>query len=255
MLVSKIILNAHKLLGIVTTGEDISTDEYNDGLEIFNDMISHFNNQNLLCAQSVDSEYLAPSMVSPFDPNYNPTNNTRAWKRKIKIGTPDGDYAKTPPSEVEMIYFLGSSSDKNIVNIVSQELLVPKKQDIEGIPSQAVVTKGEDNSVIIEFDRIPPEGYILHIISKYPFVSEADTSRVEYGLTDDLKLNFGYNKLLKYSLAIELSFLYGVPIPKLIIEIADATLLEIKQNNFRPKDMSIDSTLVNSNRRKTKLFS
>ena len=232
MIVSEIIKGAHKLLGLVTAGEDISSAEYEDGLEKFNDLMSHLNTMGLFLLNDIDKAFEPPTVLSPTDPNYDP-NGTKTWKQRIVIGGGDDrDYNIAPPTYIKQVYFSYSNQARPIIlTIVPIDHLNEVKLAVRGMPKFVSITRTEANGMALEFDYIPLDTYTLHIVGQWSSKIDETGAETNYSLTDDINLNLGAARMLKLQLALELADLYSVQISQQLYMKAEQALKRIKEYN------------------------
>jgi hypothetical protein len=218
-----LVTGALRLIGVVASGEALDSAQATDGLSSLNDMIDSWSNDDLLI----------PAITREVFP-------LTAGQQTYTIGS-GGNFNTARPMTYENAWLQVAGT--------SPALELPIK----------IVTEAE-------FARIPLKGmtstypailysedtYPLDNINLWPIPSQSQslvlyTSKPLANLTLDtaIALPKGYNRALRYNLAIELAPEYGKTPSEIVAEIAIQSLSEIKRANFKPVYMTCDLAVLN----------
>lgn len=224
MTASDLINGSFRLLGILAEGETPSDAQSSDALSALNDMIDSWSNENLMIINSVRE-------VFPLT----------AGKQTYTIGT-SGDFNTTRPMEIQdcMVQLTGTTPNVELpVQILNQD------------EYDAIIIKGTTSSIArkIYYDNAFPLGTIwvwpvpqdgttnLVLVSTKPLTTLAS-------LTTTIGLAPGFNRALRYNLAVELAPEYGVEPSDVVVTIATRSKASIKSRNMKTQVMGLDPALV-----------
>lgn len=227
MLIKKTIDGALRLIGVLAAGEEASADEHADGLERLNGLIDSFNTHSLLVSYISHNVYPAPIV---------------GWKSKINFGIgPSFDFDGVAPIRITSAFFRdGGGIDSPItLNSIEQWSGISNKS-VLATPSNYFVQYGPDKNMEIQFDSIPLNTDVLHLMCRMPFVAASGT----YLPTDDINWDYGFERMLRYNLAVELASEYGQQIPQAVAILAQKSLSDIKQSNYQPIALEVDGGLT-----------
>lgn len=230
MLISKTIDGALRLIGVLAAGEEANPEEHADGLERINSLIESFNLQSLLI--SYTKQVVLPALPIA--------------KAKITIGKElTNDYVQVAPIEIIQAFFRdagGMDYPIRLWSIDQWSRLVNKS--IVARPTNYFVQYGNDNgmrSLELQFNTIPYPTDELHLMARMPYIGATGS----YLPTDDIEWDYGFERMIRYNLAVELAPEYGiVDIPQIVIQTALTTLNEVKQSNYEPLAMEVDRGLL-----------
>lgn len=217
-----LISGALRLLGVLASGESPSASEATDGLSSLNDMLDSLSTERLMIPNTVRE-------VFPLV----------GGQQSYTMG-PAGNFNTTRPIRIE-----------------SALIQVPNGASTLELPLK-ILTEDEYASLILKQLQstypqfIYSEGtFPLETISLWP-VSQAANNLVLYSqkqLTDvtDLSATIvlppGYNRALRYLLAVELAPEYGKQIPEAVAVVALESKSNIKRLNSKPKYLQVDNAL------------
>ena len=102
-----------------------------------------------------------------------------------------------------------------------------------GIPSRLYLQKTNTNDLKAYFDAIPQSNLILHLMAKKPYTGVNGVGNA-YLPTDDINWNYGFEKMLMYRLAVELAPTYEVPVPPIVLSLAQEAENNLKTHNYQP---------------------
>lgn len=197
-----LITGAAKLAGVVFKSETLDSDEANDGLTSLNDMIASWGNNTLLI-QSRTWESFTVSAASSFTIGTGQTLNT------------------TRPTSIVNAFFRSGGIDYSMNPMDDWEY--------ERIPLKTV---GSPFPEWFDYDNAYPYGTIrvytalstgaeLHLLSEKPVSSFSS-------LTDTVNLAPGWNRAIRYNLAMEMAPEYGVELRPEVVRIAALALKDIQ---------------------------
>ncbi len=230
MLISKTIDGALRLIGVLASGEEASPEEHADGLERLNGLIDSFNTQSLLVS------YTKQITLDPLP----------SAKAKILIGTEVGnDYVQTAPIEIVQAFFRDAGGmDYPLRPMPMDQWARMVNKSIVTRPNNYYVQYGNDygpKGVEIQFNTIPYPTDVLHIMGRMPYIGITG----EYLATDDIDWDYGFERMLRYNLALELASEYGVMKPHpVVVAKAEESLNQIKQANYSPLASEVDRGLL-----------
>ena len=226
-----IINGALRLLQVASTDVVLTNDEANDALESLNQMIDGWSNESLMLYHVTREQFTCI-------PSHNPHT----------IG-PAGDFVTSVPMNIEAATVTVGGVDYPILPIDYDDYAVIKLKTLQNVYPE-----------YFYFDRSAPALANLYM---YPVPSTASTitlySRKALtrftGLTDSIILPPGYERALKYSLAVELAPEYQVSAGQDVIALAIAAKASIKRTNKRPLTLQIDpAALAVSGKRRFNIY-
>ena len=224
MLISKTINGALRLIGVLAAGEEASPEEHKDGLETLNSLIDSFNTQQLLVSYTQEKVYTPP---------------VGGWKSMVTIGNGiQFDYNETAPIDIYGMWLRDAAGMDYPVRPMTMESWIGMvNKSIVARPSMYIAQFGPDTSVEIQFNTIPYATDEMHIMARMPF-------KGGYLPTDDINWDYGFERMLRYNLAVELAPEYGVMPSQLVLANAQTSIEDIKQNNYRPLANEVDRALM-----------
>lgn len=227
MLISKTIDAALRKIGVLTAQDEASPADHQLGLETLNRIIDSYNTQGLTITYLEDIPYTVNS-----------------WGSSITIGI-GLEIDEAAPVQIEDLYWTdGASTYKSITMSYNQYADTITKNDV-GIPHRHYVQRMNDNSIKIYFDYIPQDGLVLHLMAKRPYTGVNGEGN-EYLPTDDIKWNFGFEKMLMYRLAVELSPDFEVPLSQVVVGLAQEAEKNVFEHNYQP--ITLDSDIMTRRR-------
>lgn len=214
---------ALRLIGVLASGESPSASEATDGLSSLNDMIDSWSNENLLIPSKVREVF--PLVVGQqtytwgTGGNFNSPRPQKIEQALIQI------VAYTPPLELPM-------------KILNQE-------QFAGILLKTLTSTYPmyiycDNAyplANVNVWPVPGQGDNLVFYSWKPLTEIAT-------LTTQISLPPGYQRALRYALAVELAPEYGRAVSPAVSETADVAVASIKRMNWQPNYLRVDNALI-----------
>lgn len=223
MTAQDLISSALRLIGVQASGESLGANEATDGLSSLNDMLDSWSTNNLLIPNKVKEVFsLTPS------------------KQAYTMGTsvsPDWNTAR--PMWIENVYVqqgAGSNTLDLPVQIYTKDqwASIPTKQTQTVYPTYCY-PEGTYPNETLNFWPIPSTSESVVIYSA--------KALAHLGLSTTISLPPGYNRALRYCLAVELAPEFGATIPEAVAAHAAASIADIKRVNHRPKFLIVDSAL------------
>lgn len=223
--VRDLIKGSLRLIGAIATGETPPAEELNDGLDALNDMLDSWSLENLLVYQRVRTTHT----LTVNDATYT-------------IGS-SGDINTTRPVRIEKAAILDVAANPDI------ELPV---KIIERDEYAEIVTK--DLTATYPWELYVNYGSPLTTLTLYPVPSAANTLVLYHwqplttysSLSTTLALPPGYNRALRYNLALELAPEYGREPSALVFERAVESKHNLKRINTVEHFLKADPALVNN---------
>lgn len=210
----------------MATGENPTADEQKEALDALNLMISSWSTEGLTVFHQVRESFdLTPSQAS------------------YTIG-PGGDFDTTRPLEILVAKLQDQTSlpvaefPLEVINIKQYADIIQKNLNIQ-IPTRLYYETAYPLG-IFHFWPIPSAANKLVLYSRKPLaeIPIADIST-------DMVLPPGYERALKYNLAVEVAPEYGKAIPVEVAQTAIDAKANIKRQNIKPMYMQTETVLVN----------
>lgn len=190
-----IITGAAKLIGVAYKSEALSADEAADGLVSLNDMLGEWSNDSLLIYSPTLEVFSLVSGTASYTIGSGQTFNT------------------TRPITIKNAFVRLSSVDYPLTIISTVEYNAIPVKATSGPPEYLVYNNAYPAGTIKLYPT--PTGGSLYIESNKPFTSFA-------ALTTTVDLPPGWNKALRYNLALEMAPEYGVEPAALAIIVEQA---------------------------------
>lgn len=221
MTVRDLIKSSLRIIGAIASGETPSADESADALTTLNGILGSWSNQSLLVPSKAREVF---SLV--------------AGTQSYTIG-PSGTFNTTRPIKILSAAIIPAGQNyENTVDVYTQQQWAQiVSKDVSGNPT-----------------AIYPEGtYPLETLNVYPKPSAAD-QLVIYSmkpltafasLNDEITLPAGYDRALKYNLAVELAAEYGKQLTGEVLGIASNSKSEIEALNSEPVYLTSDALFIN----------
>lgn len=211
-----------RLLGVLASAESASASEATDGLNSLNDLLDSWSNENLFIPNSV-REVFALTV-----------------SKQIYTMGPSGDFSTTRPIEIQnvLVQLAGSNPAVEVpLQIVTQDEYAAIT--VKGLSSQypvAVYSEGTYPLETLNLWPSPNTGVNLVIYSAKPLANISN-------LSTTLSLPPGYQRALKYNLAIELAPEYGRQPSEVVVAEAANSRAAIKRKNSKPKFLQVDDAV------------
>lgn len=223
MKANDLIASSLRLIGVLASGESPSNSEANDALSSLNDLIDSWSNEQLLIPNKVRE-------VFPLVAN----------QQTYTMGV-GGNFNTTRAQKIE-----------------NALIELAQNSPVMEIP-MGILTKDEYQAVILKTLTstfplyIYAEGvYPLDNLNVWPVPNTSINNLVLYSWkplaqltspTTTLSLPPGYQRALRYALAVELSSEYGRPLADTTVALAIESKAVIKRMNYRPSFLQVDKEL------------
>lgn len=220
--VRKIITGAMRLLGLVQANEQPSAAEIDVGLKALNVMIDSWSNDSL--------------MIYSIRPYY---FSTVGGQQDYTLG-PGGDWNTTRPMNIQQAYVDWNNG--------TQTVSLPISLANEDQWSSIVVKYIQTQIPTILYDN---GNYPLRTISLYPIPSQTTTIVLWLweplltfaSIDDEIEFPKGYERAIRFNLAVDLAPEYGREIPPSVDATASTSKMEIAGINSVPQIMRMDPSL------------
>jgi len=221
---------AMRKLGVLAEGEEATPGQLSDALIDINGLIEDFNNQNLLITHKIDNTYSTPD---------------GGWSNVITIGTATGStFEEVAPINIHAAFFRDSGLSDSLLTeqSINEWASIVNKNNI-GRPTRFYVSR-DNQKLTIYFDMIPDADYTLHLIASMPYLG--DSTNNQYTPDSEIDWDYGFERMIRLNLAIELASEYGAVVPQDIAILAQQSIDRIKDKNYDPLVAEVDTALTAS---------
>lgn len=207
------IASSLRLIGVLASSEASTSDEANDALKVLNQMLSSWSTENLAVHEKVREEFTLTGGTSAY-----------TW------GT-GGDFDSSRPVDVISAAFKISELETPIKILTTSEYADIRNKQISGLPG-GVYFDGAQPLLGVTFIPVPTGSESAVFYSLKPFST----------LTLNTALSYppGYEKAIRYNLAIDLAPEYGRPLDAMIVQQAMDAKAQIKRKNMQTPLMKTD---------------
>lgn len=218
-----LLMSSLRLIGVLASGESLSSSEATDGLSALNNLLDSWSTENLLIPNKVREVFpLVPSQAS------------------YTMGTA-GNFNTTRPMQIEEAFIQLTSSNPVIelpVRILTKEQFasILIKQLSSTLPTD-LYAEGTYPLETLNLWPVPSSVNNLVLYSSKP-LAELTT------LGTALSLPPGYERALRFNLALELSPEYGRAVPDVVALTASDSKANLKRQNAKPKYLRVDDALL-----------
>lgn len=226
--VRDLIKGSMRLISAIATGETPSSDELNDGLFSLNSMLDSWSTESLfIYATQKETFQLIPG------------------KQTYTMGT-GGDFATTRPQKIQMAFveLLGTSPTSELaldILTLDQWANIVTKNIQSTLPTKLYAEYTNPLCTVNIFPA-PATANNLNIYSWKPFSKFAT-------LNDAIALPPGYERAIRYSLALEIAPEYGKQVSPDVQASAVNSKAAIKRMNIKPELMVCEIGLSSDGRR------
>lgn len=196
-----IITGASRLIGVTFKSEALDSDEAADGLVSLNDMVSSWSNNGLLVPyRSWESFNISPA--ASYSIGAGQTINT------------------VRPSFIKAAFIRSGNVDYSMECITDEQYeSITFKSITSPFPDYLTYDNGYPYGTIRMYPQLGSSG-ALHLLTEKPLTSFS-------GLTTTVDLPPGWNKALRFNLAIDMAAEYGVEVPSTVVKGASDSLASI----------------------------
>lgn len=222
----QLIEGAARLIGVLAEGEALSSQSANDALNTLNDLLDSWSNESLI-AFPVIRDVFALSSVG--------LAQTYTWGASATLNS-----ARPQTIKKALIQLTGTNPPIEL----PMEIMT-----VEQYSTVVLKTLQSNFPLYCYID----DAYPNRNVSVWPVPTDSTNSLVFYSvkplvdistLTTTLSLPPGYQRALRYALAIDLAPEYGVQAPDSVIAIAEQAKAAIKRTNTKPLYLTMDSALA-----------
>jgi hypothetical protein len=214
-----IIKDSLKKIGVIASGEALSSEEAADGLRALNNMIASWNTQNLIMLGLTIEEFTLTPAQNSYTLGSGGNFNTSVPIRTDAAFIKDTDGTEFPIEMIDNIRW-------GQITVKSSSASYPRY-------------------IYIDYN------YPLQKVYLYPTPSEANTLILHNyrklssfaTLTTSASLPDGYERAVIYNLALELAPDYGKEPSALILKIAEEGLANVKRVNIKPRTLRVDEAV------------
>jgi len=222
---------AMRKLGILAEGEELTPGQLTDAMIDVNGVIEDFNNQNLLITHKVDNSYPTPDA---------------GWSNVVTISPIEGStFEEVSPINVHTAFFRDSGlSDSPLAEMsINEWAAIVNKQNI-GRPTKYYISR-DNQKFTIYFDMIPDADYTLHLIASMPYLGDGTNN--QYTPDSEINWDYGFERMIRLNLAIELADEYGAQVTQSLAILAQQSVDRIKDKNYDPLTSEVDTALTATN--------
>lgn len=220
---SQLIASSLRLLGVLASGESPSASEATDGLVSLNDLIDAWSTQSLLIPNIVADTLALVSGQQTYTMgaggNFNVSRPMSIIRANIQL-TNESPNVELPMQILTMEQYSGIIL-KSITSTFPLYLYSDNAFPLTNISVWPVPTDSENNLVLYSWK---------------PLTNLAS-------LTATPSLPPGYERALRYNLAVELAAEYGKQVPEVVAGIAQESRGDIKRMNGRPRYLQVDDAI------------
>lgn len=215
--VQNLIHGALRLIRVKGRGRPISGEDSQSAFDALN---------MLLAGLSLDNPFAFAVTKESF--------SISAGQATYTIG-PTGDMVTVRPEEIRELFFNDGVTDYPIKFITESEWTPIADKTVTGRPERVWYNPTFPDGTLY-FEYYPDTNYTLNVHSLKALT--AFTS-----LTQTVELPPGYERMIKYNLALELAPEYGRPVSQEVFLIAQQTLDAVKRRNRRTPVLVVDPAL------------
>jgi hypothetical protein len=210
MTAREMIASSLRLIGVLATSETATSEEANDALNSLNQMLSSWSTENLTVFQKVRDEFTLVASTATYTWGTGGTFNS---SRPIEVISAMLELQGTDPQEIPLRIL----TTKEYAELSQKELT-------SDIP-QAVYFDGSYPLLNATFYPVPSAAEHAVFYSLKPFSTLT--------LSTELSYQPGYEKAIRYNLAVDLAPEYGRPIDGMIMQQAMEAKASIKRKNLQ----------------------
>jgi hypothetical protein len=217
MTAREMIASSLRLIGVLASSETPSSDEANDALESLNQMLSSWSTENLVIYQKVREEFSLVANTASYTWGTGGTFNS---SRPIEVLSANLEIQGTDPQEIPLK-----------ILTLKEYAALSLKEATSSYP-QCVYFDGAYPLLGVTFWLVPTDTEKAVFYSLKPFSTLT--------LSTELSYPPGYEKAIRYNLAIDLAPEYGRQPDALIMQQAMDAKASIKRKNMQTPILTTD---------------
>lgn len=226
MTARELIASSLRLIGVLASGETATADEANDALSALNQMLSQWSNENLVVYQKVRDEFTLTASDGSYTWGTTAGAGNFTTARPVQVLSARLELQGTDPQEIPL----------KILTL--EEYSAISSKELESSIPQGVFFDGAYPNVGVNFWPVPSASEHVVFWSLKPFST----------LTLDTDISYppGYEKAIRFNLAVDLAPEYGRPVDQLILQQAIDSKAEIKRKNLQTPKLKMDLPVSSS---------
>ena len=234
--VGDIVRSSMRKIGVLAAGEPLPSNEGNDALVVFRQMIDAWTNETLLIP------IVSTITKTLFDSIAEYKIGVVPLPKPVPI--PDDTLDTARPEKILAAFIRDGSGTDYIQEIIEVETYsrISRKTNVSR-PSRFYVRKGWPYNTIL-FESLPYNSETLHLEVVQP-LSEMLPA---VGLTEEINLPPGYERALTYNLCLELAPEWGKEVPNVVAVHAVEGKKWLKRNNYRKIVLGMDRAVATQRR-------
>lgn len=211
-----------RLVGALSQGESASASEMSDALSALNMMLSSWSNESLLIYTKAREEFPLVAGTDSYTMGDGATFDT----------------ARPTRIENAAIEISGSDPQEFPIDIITRDeyAKIGDKATQSSLPTKLYPSNTYPNETLFLWP-VPSAAHNLVLYSWKPLVQFTDAS-------DTISLPDGYERAIKYNLAVEIGPEYGRPTPAEVSAIAMESKAAIKRMNVKPLYLGCDQATL-----------
>jgi hypothetical protein len=218
--VRELLTGTLRLIGAIASGDTPSSDDINDALSSFNMMAESWSADGLLISKVTIETFTISS-----------------GQQTKSIGKSSADWDTYRPTMLLNAGVMDGTNEIPIKVITADEWRKITDKSLQSTFPTVVYPEGTSPNETLKFWPIPSQNLSVVLYSYKPFQT--------FALDDELELLPGYNRAIKYNLAIELAPEWNKVVSPEIAKIAEESISQIKRRNTRPALMVTDAPQSN----------
>lgn len=212
-----LIRGAMRLIGAVDPGEELTSSEAADGLELLNELQESLSNEGLACYQTLQENFGLSSGVASYT-----------------IGS--GATFSTPrPLNILSAFLRDSGTDYPLRILTREEYDRIQAKTTSYQPEFLLYTPSVANGVITLYG-VPAKAYA---VTDGLYINSTKQLQQFTGLTTAIVLPAGYKRMLRYALALEIAPEYNRKVPEAVMRIAAESKAVVKRLNSRTPKLQL----------------
>lgn len=221
-----LIKSTFRLIGVYANSEEPTADEINDALYSLNTLKDSLNLENQVSYQTLNSTYtFIPNQVEYL---WGPTGDFFISQSPVAVSKITiHDFS----NNIDLQCRLLTTSDW--ADIILKSIASP-------LPMYATLNVQSDGSTKIKFWPVPNGGNYGCTIYYLSFM-------VNFDLNSDIILPPGFERMLRYNLAIEIAPEYGVTISVEVAAVAAESLANVMRQNSISQPIGVDRAILDNN--------